>query len=173
MNKIHCASQNMEAKTLPADFVSLVDFHLLLFTQLTADLTLEWSGRSMFHLLSHLFMQKLLFVALKQLQTTPWIVDMLLFLINWANVQSLWTQPSHWQMFIQNGEYTAFWYLQLLCYLMQLQFTISQNEFVVLFLVFPGTAAEFGHSASFLSVQPHLKSAYHHLTIVSNGAEFK
>ena len=31
----------------------------------------------------------------------------------------------------KNGEYTAFWYLQLLCYLTQLQFTISQNEWSV------------------------------------------
>ena len=37
---------------------------------------------------------------------------------------------------MQNGEYTAFWYLQLLCYLMQLQFMISQNEFVEFFSVF-------------------------------------
>ena len=48
----------------------------------------------------------------------------------------LWTQLSHWQMFLQNGEYTAFWYLQLLCYLMKLIFTISQNEFVEFFGVF-------------------------------------
>ena len=39
-------------------------------------------------------------------------------------------------MFLQNGEYTAFWYLQLLYYLTQLQFTISQNEFVEFFGVF-------------------------------------
>ena len=44
------------------------------------------------------------------------------------------------------------------------------------FLVFSGTAAKFGQaksSASFLSVWPHLKSAYHLLTVVSNGTEFK
>ena len=31
------------------------------------------------------------------------------------------------QMFMRNGEYTAFWYLQFLCYLMQRQFMIGQN----------------------------------------------
>ena len=54
----------------------------------------------------------------------------------WPNMHTLWTQLSHWQMFMQNGEYTAFWYRQLLCYVMQLQFTIGQNEFVEIFGVF-------------------------------------
>ena len=35
--------------------IALDSFHLLLSTQLTADLTLEWSGGSMFHPLSHIF----------------------------------------------------------------------------------------------------------------------
>ena len=76
-------------------------------------------------------------------------------------------------MFMQNGEYTAFSYLQHICYLMQLQFMISQNELVGFFM-FSGTTAEFGrpeHSASFVSVQPCLKSAYHLLTIVLDEAE--
>ena len=46
-------------------------------------------------------------------------------------------------MFMQNCEYAAFWYLQFLCYLTQLQFTISLNEFVEFFL-FSTTTAEFG-----------------------------
>ena len=78
-------------------------------------------------------------------------------------------------MFMQNGEYTAFWYLQLLCYLTQLQFMIGQNKFVE-FLVFYGATAEFEQPerlAANVSVQSHLKSAYHLLTIVSNGTEFK
>ena len=45
---------------------------------------------------------------------------------------------------------------------MQLQFMIGQNEFVEIF-VFSGTTSEFG--------QPHLKLAYHILTIISDGAE--
>ena len=35
--------------------VALNGFHLLLSTQLTADLTLEWSGGSIFHPLSHIY----------------------------------------------------------------------------------------------------------------------
>ena len=84
-----------------------------------------------------IFLQKLLFIVLKQLQTILWIVDALLFLIDCEQTgHPLLTQLSHWQMFMQNGEYTAFWYLQLLCYLTQLQFTIGQNEFVEFFGVF-------------------------------------
>ena len=85
----------------------------------------------------HIFMQKLFFVASKQLQTTLWIVDALLFFNDCEQIlHPLWTQLSHWQMFMQNGEYTAFWYLPLLCYLTQLQFTIGQNEFVEFFVFF-------------------------------------
>ena len=39
-------------------------------------------------------------------------------------------------MLMQNGEYVACCYLQLLYYLMQLRFMISQNEFVEFFGVF-------------------------------------
>ena len=87
----------------------------------------------------HIFTQKLLFVALKQLQTSLWVVDaLLLFGIECEKtLHPLWTQLSHWQMFMQNGEYTAFWYLQLHGYLTQLQFMINQNEFGV-FRVFWG-----------------------------------
>ena len=51
-------------------------------------------------------------------------------------------------MFMQNGEYTVFWYLQLLCYLTQLQFMINQNEFVEFFAFFQDNCH--------LSVQYHL-----------------
>ena len=65
-------------------------------------------------------------------------------------------------MFMQNVVYTAFWYPQLLCYLTQLQFTISQNGFVE-FLVFSGITVEFvrpERSAWFVFVRLRLKSAY-------------
>ena len=85
----------------------------------------------------HIFMQKLLFVALKQLQTALWIVDSWLFLIDCDQMwHPLWTQLSHWQMFMQNSDYIAFWYLQLFCNFTQLQFTIGQNEIVEFFWVF-------------------------------------
>ena len=38
-----------------ASLVALDSFHLLLCTQLTANLTPEWSGGSMFHPLSHIY----------------------------------------------------------------------------------------------------------------------
>ena len=57
----------------------------------------------------------------------------------WSTVSKCDThleQFSHWQMFMQNCEYTAFWYHHLLCYLTQLQFMIGQNEFGNFFGVF-------------------------------------
>ena len=122
----------------------------------------------------HIFTQKYFFDALKQLQRTHWIVDALLFLIDYVQTQQqLWTQLSHWQIFIQNGECTACWYLKLLWYLTQLQFTISQKEFVEFFSVFRDNyqIGEPERPASFMSVRPRLKSAYHLLTIVFDGAE--
>ena len=85
----------------------------------------------------HIFMQKLLFVTLKQLQTTLWIINALLFLIDCEQMrQLLWMHLSHWQIFMQNGEYTAYGYLQLLYNLTQLQFMIGQNNLVEFFDVF-------------------------------------
>ena len=58
MNKIPCASQNMEAKTFLLMYASWVDldgFHLLLSTQLTANLTPKWRGGSIFCPLSHIY----------------------------------------------------------------------------------------------------------------------
>ena len=86
-----------------------------------------------------------------------WIVNVL-FLIDCEQTRHpLWTQLSYWQMFMQNSEY-----LQLLSYLMQLQFTIDQMEFMKCFR-FSRTTAEFGRSG-------RLKSAYHLVTIVSDEA---
>ena len=109
-----------------ASLVSLDGFHLMQSIQLATYLTLEWSGGSMFHPLLHIY-TKLLFVALKQLQTMPWIDNALLFLIDCEQTQHPFsTLVSHWQMFMQNGKYSALWYFQLLC----------QNEFVKFFVVF-------------------------------------
>ena len=98
----------------------------------------------------HIFTQKLL-VVLKQLQTT--LNRRHLFLIDCEQTQhSLWTKLSHRQIFMQNGEYIAIWYLQLHCYLTQLQFTISQNKFVEFFWCFSGQLPNLGN----LSIQHHL-----------------
>ena len=171
-----------------ASLVALDGFHLLLSTQLTV-LTPEWCSRSIFHPLSPIY-AKTPFCCIETVANNAlncqWLV-----VFDWlcqeqwiigtngeresrksAQSHPLWTQLLHWQMFMQNGEYTAFWYLQLLYYLTQLQFTIGQNELVeVFFLCFPEQLPNLGNLALFVSVWPHLKSAYHLLTIVSNGAE--
>ena len=136
-----------------------------------------WSGipgnnTSLIH--CHIFTQKLLFVALKQLQTTLWIVDALLFLIDYeqtcnhfehsflidkCSCKMVNTPPSG----IFNSSAISF------------DFNLrSAQTSLWSFLVFSGTTAKFGRperSASCVSVRLCLKSAYHHLTIVSDGAE--
>ena len=172
MNKISCASQNTEAKTLPADiciFGHFGRFHLVLFTQLTSNLTLEWNGRSMFHPFSYIYTKTFFFVELKQFQTL-WIVDALLFLFISEQMQHpLWTQLSHRQM------------VNTLPSEIFISFATSCNFNLWLtktslwsFLVFSGKTDEFGQPeclASFVSVRPRSKSAYHPLTIVPNRAE--
>ena len=118
-------------------FVVLDGFHLLLSTQLSANLTPEWSGRSTFHPLSHIYTETpfscIETVANNALNCRHGVFDRL-----WTNAApSLNTAVSLTNVYANiHGEYTAFWYLQLLCYLMQLQFTIDQNEFVEFFGVF-------------------------------------
>ena len=165
MKKLPCASQNTEAKTLSADVCIFGHFgHLLLSTQLTTDLTLEWNGGSMFHPLSHIY-TKSPFVALKQLQILLWIVDVLLFLIVCEQMRHpLWTQLSC--KMVNTLPFDIFNSSAISCYF-NLQ---SAKTSLWSFLVFSGTTAEFGWpecSASFVSVQLHFKSEYHLLTIVS------
>ena len=77
-----------------ASLLALDGFHPLLSTQLTADLTLEWSWRSMFQPLTHTYAKT--FCCYEKLQTTLWIFDALLFLINSEQTRNpLWTQLSH------------------------------------------------------------------------------
>ena len=153
-------------------FVSLVALDgscLLLFTRLTADLTLV--DPCFIH--CHIFMQKFFFVVLKQLQKILWIIDTLLFLIHCE--QSL-THFKH-----------SFLIDKCSCKIVN---TLSSDIFnssaitcnfylrwakmsLWSFLLFSWTTVEFGwpeHSASFVSVQLHLKSTYHLLTIVSDRA---
>ena len=139
MNKIPCTSWNMKAKTSPINV-----YAWSLWTAFICSCPFSWLPIWLWNevvdpcfIHYHIFMQKLLFVALKQLQTSFLIIDTLLFLIDCEQIwHPLWTQLSQWQMLMQNGEYTASWYLQLLCYLMQFQFTIIQNKFVEFFRVF-------------------------------------
>ena len=135
-NKVPCASQNTEAKTLPAHvsfLVALDGFHLLLSTQLTANLTPEWSGGFMFHAFSHIYVKTpfccIETVANNALNSRRVIVfDRL-----WANMHPLWT---HWQMFMQNDEYTAFWYLQILAISCNFNLWLAKANLWSLFSVF-------------------------------------
>ena len=151
-----------------ASLLALAGFHLLLSTQLTANLTREWCGGSMFHPLSHTYRKKKLFFCVETV-TIERSESLTCFLIDCEQTRlPLSTQLSHWQMFMQNDEYTAFWYLQLLFNLWSVKMNLWN------FLVFSRSTAEFGQpkrSASFLSVRPRLKSAYHLLSIFSDWAE--
>ena len=138
MNKIPCVSQIRRPKPCLLMFATLIaldGFHLLLSSQLTANLTPKWSDGSTFHPLSQIYaktsfgyVETVVNNALKRRRVV--VAD---YEQTW---HPLWPQLSYWQMFMQNSEYTVFWYLQLLCYLTQLQFTISQNNLVEFFGVF-------------------------------------
>ena len=94
INKIPSSFQNTEAKTLLLMFASLValdGFQLLLSSQLTADLTPEWCGGSMFHPLSDIYAETPLYYV--------GTVDQL-----WATRRPLWTQLSHWQTFMKDRQ---------------------------------------------------------------------
>ena len=67
-----------------ASLVALDGFYLLLSTQLTTDLTLDPC-----FIYCHICKQKSLFVVLKQLKTTLWIVDAFLFLIDCEQTRHL------------------------------------------------------------------------------------
>ena len=74
---------------------------------------------------------------------------------------------------MEKGKYTTFWYLLMLCYLTQRQFTIGLTSS---FFVFSGTTAEFKRperSVSFVPVRPRVKSANHQSTVISNGEDSK
>ena len=140
MNEIPCTSQNTETKTLAADVYIFGCFGLLSPAAVHSAYCWFDSGREVWtyitSIVTYLCKNSLLlhWNSYKQCSESS-----MLFLIDCEKtLHPLSTQLSHWQMFMQNGEYTAFWYLQLLCYLIQLQCTIGQNKFVQFFGVFQG-----------------------------------
>ena len=119
----------------------------------------------------HIFMQKLIFVVLKWLQTT----------LNYRHVfDQLWANaaPTLNTAFSLTNIHAKWW---IHCLLISSSPLLSHATSIYdwpkqvwSFLVFSGTTAKFkqlGLSASFVSVWPHLKSAYHLLTVVSDGSE--
>ena len=138
MNKIPCASQNMEAKTLPADVCVFGRFGRLSPAAVHSDDCQFKSGVKWWIHVSSVVtcLHKNSFLLCWNSCKRHSELSMHCFWLTEQTWHPLWTRLFHWQMFMQNGEYTAFWYLQLLCYLTQLQFMIGQNEFMEFFDVF-------------------------------------
>ena len=162
--------------------VVLDGIHLLLSTQLIADLTLEWSGGSMFHLLSHIC-AKTPFRCVKTVANNALIRRRdVVFDQLWANAA-----PTLNTAFSLTNVCAKWW---IRCLLISSTLLLSHSTSIydrpkrvcgVFFVcvcvwVFSGTTAELGQpesSASFVSVWSRLKSAFHLLTVVSDGAESK
>ena len=153
--------------------VALNGFYLLLSTQLTADLTSEWSVWSMFHLLPHIY-AKTPFCSVEAVAKNTESSTCCFWLTSWANVASTLKIA-----FSLTNVHAKWWIHCLLIYsspLLSHATLIYDRPKRVLrsFLVISRTTAEVGwpeRSASFVSVLPRLKSAYHPLTIVCNGAD--
>ena len=157
-----------------ASLVALDGFHLL-STLLTADLTLKWSGGFMFHPLSHIY-AKILFYCVETVANNALncrcviVFDRLSkrgihfehrFLIDKYSCKMVNTLPSD---IFNSSAISRNFNLR------------SAKTSWCSFLLFSGTTAEFGwpeSSPSFVSIRPRLKSAYHLLTVLSDGAESK
>ena len=170
MKKIPCASQNTEAKTLPAD--------VCIFGRLSpaavrsADCWFDPRGKWWIHVSS--IYAKTSFCCIETVANNALNHEHIFVFDCKLTQYPLWTHLSHWQMFMQNGQYTAFWYLQLLCYLTTTSIYNWLKWVCAIFWCFPGQLPNLGN----LSVQyhlclydQHLKSAYHLLTIISDGSE--
>ena len=158
-----------------AFLVALDGFHLLLSTQLIADLTPEWSGGSMFHPLSQIYTKNSFLLCWNNYkQHTE-----LLTCCFWLTVSEHNTHFEHsflidkcsWKMV--NTLFSDIFNSSAISRNFNLP---SAKTSLWSFLVFSRITAEFGWpecSTSFVSVRLHLKSAYNLLTIVSNGTEPK
>ena len=136
MSKIPCTSQNTEAKTLPADVCVFGCFVQLLPAVVhSADCWFDSGVKWWIHVSSIVtYLCKNSFLL--RWNSCKQCSELLTCCCFWLTESKHGTHFQHiWQMFMQNGEYTAFWYLQLLCYLMQLWFMIGQNEFAEFFLL--------------------------------------
>ena len=135
-----------------ASLIALDGFHLLLSIQLTADLTLKWSGESIFHPLSHIYakspfccVETIANNALNRRRVVAF--DRL-----WANAAQL----SHCHTMVNTLPSDIFTFSAI-----PRNFNLRSAKMNLWsILVFSGTTAEFGCSASFVSVRPRLKSAY-------------
>ena len=178
MNKIPCASQNTDAKTLPADVCAYGHFGQLSPTAVhSVDSSFDSRVKWWIHVSSIVrYLCKNSFLlhsnSCKQRSESStcclWLTVSKLsihfehsFLIDKYSCKMVNTLPSD---IFNSSAISCNFNLQLV------------KTSLWSFLVFSETTAEFGrpeHSASFVSVWPCLKSAYHLLTIVSDGAESK
>ena len=138
-------------------FVSLVTldgFYLLLSTQLSANMAPEWSGRSMFHPLSHIY-AKTPFCCIETI-----VNNALNFWLTEQTWHPLWTQiHDKCSCKMVNTQPSDIFNSFISCNL-NLQ---SAKMSLWSFLVFSRTTTEFGRPeclASFVSVRPHFKSIY-------------
>ena len=153
MNKIRCAFQNMKGKTLPADICVLDHFGQLSPAAVhTADCRFDSRVKWWICFIHcHIFMQKLFFVALKQLQTAPWIIDALFF-------DQVSKHGSHFEHSFLITNVHAKWGIHCLLIsstlLSHATSIYDRSKWVWSFLVFSETITEFGqpdHSATFMS----------------------
>ena len=140
----------------------LTGFHLLLSTQLTANLTLEWSGGSIFHPLSHFCKNSLLlhWISCKQSPESS---------MRSCFLSTVSKRGTHFE--------NSFLIDKCLCKIVNIQLSDIYNSsapsrnfnlrlaktILWSFLVFSETTAECWQlecSASFLSVRPRFKSVY-------------
>ena len=157
-----------------ASLVTLDDFHLLLSTQLTANLTPEWSIGSMFHPLSNIY-TKTPFCCIETVANNA-LNHQCVVVFDWLRKGRI-----HFEYSFLIDKCSCKMVNTLLPDIFNSS-AISRNfnlwsakTRLWSFLLFSRKTAEFAwpeRSTSFVSVWPRLKSAYHLLTIVSNRAEF-
>ena len=151
---------------ISTSLITLDGFGLLLFTQLTADLTLKWSGGIMFHLLSHIY-AKTPFSCVETIANNR-RRHVVVFDRLWANAA-----PALNTIFLSTNVHAKWWIHSLLISSNRL-LSLATSIYDQFFGFFSGTTAKFGWpegSASFVSVRPRLKLAYRLLTAVSDRTE--
>ena len=148
--------------------IALDGFHQLLSTHLAADLTLEWSGGSMFHPLSHIY-TKTPFCCIETVTNNARNRRHVVFDQLWAN-----TAPTLNTAFSLTNVHAKWW---IHCHLIFSTPLLSHATSIYdqpkqvcrVFCCFGQPKC----SVSFVSVWLHLKSVCHLLTVVSKGVESK
>ena len=163
MNKIPCASQNMEAKTLPADVCIFGHFRRLSSAAVhSADCRSEW-WIQVSSIVTYLMKNSFSWRWNSCKQWSEWSTHF------WSTVSKRSTNFEHMVNTLLSDIFNSS--------AISHNFNLRPAKMSLWsFLAFSRTTAEFGwpeHLASFVSVWLCLKSANHLLTIVSDGAESK